>query len=233
MEDTIPADQNGPADDAVQTNGPGQFEMAGQTNSSGRRIRRSYRHRSGSMSGANYSAGGEIMRLFAARSTNAVPRPDFSTFNIIAQRNIFDPNRHPGIVRDPQVRTVRSEHITLVGVMSYEKGTFAFFDGDGSEYQKALQQAGTIAGYTVTDIRPDSVKLLAGTNGVVELKVGMQLRREEGGPWHVSAAPETYASTSPMAPRPAGNSNGTSADSVPSGPVSDILQRLMKQREQE
>jgi hypothetical protein len=232
MDDNGPADQNGPADDTVQTNGPGQINTLGQTNSSSRRIRRSYRRRSGSTYGADQSSGGDIVRT-GARPTNSVPRPDFSTFSIITHRNIFDPNRrgdrNTNIIARP---VVHSEHITLVGTMSYEKGKFAFFDGDNSEYQKALQRAGTIAGYTVTDIRPDTVKLSAGTNNV-ELKVGMQLRREEGGPWHVSAAPETYASSTTSAAAPSASGSATSTDSAPSGPVSDILQRLMKQREQE
>ena len=31
--------------------------------------------------------------------------------------------------------------MTLVGTMTYEKGTFAFFDGSSSEYRKALKRA--------------------------------------------------------------------------------------------
>jgi len=231
MEDV--ADQNASAEENLQTNGPVQIGTLGafsQTNSPGRRSRRSYRRRPGTASGADTSSGTDL--YLSSRPTNAVPRAAFSTFSIITKRNIFDPNRHGDRVPGPIVRPVRSEHITLVGTMSYEKGTFAFFDGDSSEYQEALQKAGKIAGYTVTDIQPDLVKLTAGATNL-ELKVGMQLRREEGGPWHVSAAPETYASTATLASPSAVRNAGAGTDSAPSGPVSDILQRLMKQREQE
>ena len=72
--------------------------------------------------------------------------------------------------------------MTLVGTMTYEKGTFAFFDGTSSDYKKALKLTDTIAGYKVTTIAPNGVKLASGTNEV-ELSVGAQLRREEDGPW--------------------------------------------------
>src|SRR5262249_30455317 len=122
-------------DDAAQTNVAVQIELPGQTNSPARRIRRSYRRRSNSTYGSDASSGGDTARPFAARSTNGVPRPDFSTFGIILQRNIFDPNRRPHRPYSEPTRVVRAEHITLVGTISYEKGTFAFFDGDDSEYQ--------------------------------------------------------------------------------------------------
>ena len=62
--------------------------------------------------------------------------------------------------------------------MTYEKGTFAFFDGTSSEYKKALKLADAIAGYKVTNIAPNGVKLASGTNEL-DLSVGAQLRREE------------------------------------------------------
>ena len=74
------------------------------------------------------------------------------------------------------------DSLTLVGTMSYEKGTFAFFDGTSSEYKKALKLTDAIAGYKVTNIAPNGVKLASGTNEL-ELSVGAQLRREEDGPW--------------------------------------------------
>ena len=54
--------------------------------------------------------------------------------------------------------------MTLVGTMTYEKGTFAFFDGSSSEYRKALKRAGIIAGYKLTSIAANSVELASGTN---------------------------------------------------------------------
>ena len=111
-------------------------------------------------------------------------------------RNIFDPNRYPrrpGI--EARVRRPKSfDSLTLVGTMTYEKGTFAFFDGTSSEYKKALKLTDAIAGYKVTNIAPNSVKLASGTNEL-ELSVGAQLRREEDGPWLLAGQSRSYAAT--------------------------------------
>ena len=133
-------------------------------------------------------------------------RLDYSAFKVIVDRNIFDPNRYPRRAGEPRVRpTPRTvDSLTLVGTMSYEKGSFAFFDGTSSEYKKALKLTDVIAGYKVTNIAPNSVKLAAGTNEL-ELRVGMQLRREEDGPWLLAGQSGSYAAT------PASTSTNTAA----------------------
>ena len=116
--------------------------------------------------------------------------------------------------------------------MSYEKGTFAFFDGTSSEYKKALKLTDSIAGYKVTNIAPNGVKLASGTNEL-DLSVGAQLRREEDGPWLLASQSASYSAT------PA--STGTNAAAtrpqlrIPPlrGAESDILKRLMQRREKE
>ena len=70
--------------------------------------------------------------------------------------------------------------------MSYAKGAFAFFDGTSSDYRKVVQNAGTIAGYKVTEITPTAVKLANGDKQLV-MKVGTQMRREEKGSWQLAA----------------------------------------------
>ena len=153
-----------------------------------------------------------------------VVKPDYSTFKLILERNVFDPNRAPRRQgNQPKPRTLDS--LTLVGIMSYDKGTFAFFDGSSSEYKKAVKLADTIAGHKLTSIEPNSVKLSAGTNQV-ELRVGMQLHREEGGDWTVSAQHEIYAANS----TPTATARASAA---PSGSENDVLERLRKKREQE
>jgi hypothetical protein len=74
--------------------------------------------------------------------------------------------------------------------MSYGKGPFAFFDGTSSEYRKVLKLGDSIAGYKITNIEPNSARLASSTNEV-QLRVGMQLRREENGAWHVATAVDT------------------------------------------
>ena len=152
-------------------------------------------------------------------------KPEHSAFRMITERNIFDPNRvphRPGVQSRPS-KTIES--FALVGVMSYEKGTFAFFDGTSSEYRKALKAADTIAGFKLTSIGNNVVSLVAGTNHV-DLRVGMQLRREEGHDWAPGPQAESYAAAS------------SSTSSTPSGTGAggfdnDILEKLRKKREQE
>jgi hypothetical protein len=154
-------------------------------------------------------------------STNSNPL-DYANFRIVADRNIFNPNRYPAY--RPSAPERQFDSFSLVGTMSYEKGTFAFFSGSRSQYQKALKPDDSIAGYKVAAISENSVKLAQGTNQV-ELRMGMQMRREENGPWRVSGS-QSYAAA------PASNPAAAS-ESVPAGPGSDILKRLMQRREQE
>jgi hypothetical protein len=59
--------------------------------------------------------------------------------------------------------------------------------------------------------------------------VGMQMRREEDGPW-LKPQPETVsASVSP----PTGSSTNSASDSPSSCADNDILKKLMQRREQE
>ncbi len=153
-----------------------------------------------------------------------VIKPDYSDFKLIADRNIFDPNRVPHRPGAPTVRPKTIESFALVGVMSYDKGTFAFFDGSSAEYRKAVKVSDTIGGFRLTNIEGNTIKLSSGTNQV-ELHVGMQLRREEGGGWVPSSQAESYASVS--------SPTTTNADSGSSGSDNDVLEKLRKRREQE
>jgi hypothetical protein len=166
---------------------------------------------------------------FAARAqqTNRTGRVDFSNFQVISEKNIFNPNRtarHRGGGRPQPV----ADAFSLVGTMSYAKGTFAFFDGTTSEYRKALRNTGTIAGYKVTDITPTSVKLTNGDKQLI-MKIGTQMRREEKGLWQLVASSELPADATETVDsasvEPAGNDSSTEGN--------DVLKRLMQRREQE
>ena len=210
-----------------------------QSNDRRSRGRRSSNSRPGQPGGygsaRDYSSGSDRTQANAATGTNnGLVSLDYSAFKMIVDRNIFDPNRFPhapGQVR-PTSKPRSADYVTLVGTMSYEKGTFAFFDGTSSDYKKALKLTDSIAGYKVTNITPNSVKLAAGTNEL-NLNVGAQLRREENGPWLLASQFTSYAAT------PASTStNGTAAtttgsDTTSGGTESDILKRLMQKREKE
>lgn len=119
---------------------------------------------------------------------NAPTRLTFDTFRTVSDRNIFNPNRYArasGRTTRSTTPAARVESISLVGVIAYEKGWFAFFDGTSSDYRQSLQVGGTIGPYHVTRVTPELVQLAAGTN-TFDLKVGMQMRREDEGDWFLS-----------------------------------------------
>jgi hypothetical protein len=227
-------------DDAGRAGSTNRFMGSSRGPNDDRRSRgrrsRSRSDRSGASGSTNdYTGGSDRTQPGGAAGTNTGPISlDYAAFKVIVDKNIFDPNRFP---RGPGVR-VRSrprsvDSLTLVGTMAYEKGTIAFFDGTSSEYKKALKLTEKIAGYTVANIAPNGVKLASGTNEV-DLSVGAQLRREEGGPWLLAGQGGPYADT------PAATSASTAApataaasEAAPSGPDSDILKKLMERRQKE
>jgi len=125
-----------------------------------------------------------------SQATNAPTKLHYDSFRTVSDRNIFNPNRYARGSGRPQPRTTsapaaRVESFALVGIMAYERGVFAFFDGTKSDYKQALQADGALGEYKVISVSPDEVTLATGTN-TFALKVGMQLRREDEGDWFLS-----------------------------------------------
>jgi hypothetical protein len=157
-----------------------------------------------------------------AQDTNAASsRPDFTTFKLVTERNIFNARRRGRTIPGERTtrRSVRADYAALAGTMSYDKGNFAFFDGSSSEFSKSVKVSDTIAGFTVTDIQRSAIKLESGTNKL-ELQVGMQLRREQGGDWQITERTDpTTRSGSDRGRRNFGRPNGAMeiADAAVSG----------------
>lgn len=134
-------------------------------------------------------------------TTDRAPRgkhPDFSAFQLIAARNIFNPDRSgPQSERSPREERppARVESFALAGTMAYEKGRFAFFDGSDSEFRKVLKAGDTIAGFTIQEVRPNEVVLVR-NESTVEVKVNSEMRREDEGEWHPAERTEIAASSS-------------------------------------
>ena len=233
---------NSPAASGDRTDRVNRFDASSRSQSDDRksRGRRSPRSRSnqrgGSGSANNYSRDSDGAQTNSLVGTNnGAITLDYAAFKVIVDRNIFDPNRYPHRPGAPPVASKPKsvDSLTLVGTMSYEKGTFAFFDGTSSEYKKALKLTDSIAGYKVTNIAPNAVKLASGTNEL-ELRVGAQLRREEDGPWLLAGQSASYATT------PGSTSTGgaaatttTSSGAASGGEDSDIIKKLMQRREKE
>jgi hypothetical protein len=110
--------------------------------------------------------------------------------------------------------------------MSYENGTYAFFDGTSSSYRKGVKPGETIAGFKIADISADRVKLEA--NGhEIELNVGMQMKKQDEGEWQLSGRAESFGTSSPA------TTATENTDSASGGEESDVLKKLMQKREQE
>ncbi len=184
----------------------------------------------------------------AGPSTNA-PAPgrlDYTSFRIITDRNIFNPNRRRDRGRGggEERAAPRVDWFSLVGTMSYEKGNFAFFDGSGFQYRKVLQPEASIAGYKILEVTQNSAKLSAGTNQI-ELRIGAQMRREDEGEWSLanrfgdagmastSGATSSSSGTETNATSGAESAASDTASSAASGADSDILKKLMQRREKE
>ncbi|HOX57791.1 MAG TPA: hypothetical protein P5205_06200 [Candidatus Paceibacterota bacterium] len=227
------------SDNSSRSEASNRFQSSSRSQGDDRRSRsrrssRSSSSLSSSLSSSRMNGGfgiGERYNADPMAGTNTGPASlDYSAFKIIVERNIFDPNRYPARPAGaPTRQPTRVDSLTLVGTMSYDKGTFAFFDGTSSDYKKALKQADLIAGYKVTNILPSSVTLASGTNEL-KLVVGMQLRREEEGPWRLSGQSQSYA---PPATSTATNSAISSPDTASAAPQSEIIKRLMQRRQEE
>ena len=158
---------------------------------------------------------------------------DLRSFRIIYERNIFNPNRSPRSSGAPPVTrreterrpTVRSEAFALVGTMSYEKGSYAFFDGSSSQFRKVMQPDETIAGFKITSVTPKCVTL-EHEGKTIELCVGMQMSKsDDEKDWKMQERIE--------APTSSGSSNASSTASSGDAGADEVLRRLMEKRAQE
>jgi hypothetical protein len=133
------------------------------------------------------------------RTNRAPAKLSFSEFSIISDRNIFNTKRYARnsnapVVRRDNSRSARVEYFALLGIISYEKGPFAFFDGSSSTARKSARINDEICGFKIKSILPNAVHIESGTNHF-ELPLGKQLRRSDGGPWEVADRIEvSYAS---------------------------------------
>lgn len=170
-------------------------------------------------------------RMARAQDSNSAaasaPQTGFQSFQIISQKNIFDPFRRPvrpGGTNAPPP----SYYFTLNGTMSYEDKSYAFFDGSGIRGGQAFQPADTINGYKIAEIADNYVKLMASSNQFVKLSVGMQMKRIGAGPWALVASPDPTAEPSSSEGGP-----DRAVEPMVGGADSDVMKRLMARRAQE
>jgi len=184
--------------------------------------------------------------FLASAQSNGVPGPaDYGKFSsFITERNIFDPGRIPHNASTPRRTFTRqtpryTPSFTLVGTMSYEKGMFAFFDGNQPNLRKVLYQSDSngIAGFTVAEITLAGVKLqTADKKQTVQMKIG-EIMRQEGNSWQLAGSGQMFGGTgSGESSAPAAADSSSPEPSAAPSPAlegNDVLKKLMQQREQE
>lgn len=159
----------------------------------------------------------------AASAETGLARNEYLGFKIISDRNIFNSNRRTTGPALDEEKPRRVDLLSLVGTLASEKGAYAFFDGSVSEFRKVLEPGQKIAGCEVASVTAGSVALTVGTNSV-ELQVGMQMRREDESAWQLVQNSRPTALTTV---------SRTELSEDPSSDDSDIVKRLMQQRERE
>ena len=150
----------------------------------------------------------------------------FEPYRLIVDRNIFNPNRTGRTRSTDEVAAPKVDQIALVGTMESEQGRVAFFDSADPAHQKIVRVGEELAGYTVKEISPQGVQLAKG-EATTALRVNQQLRRVAGSDWRVSAR-------DPFRAEPARTSDSTTS-ATPAVPAnaSDVLRRLMEQRQKQ
>jgi hypothetical protein len=166
----------------------------------------------------------------SAQQTNAGAALDWSSFQSISQKNIFDPTR--GGTR----RITAAKRAALVRTFTF-RGTIddaALFTGEGTPQKGYVMAGDLINGYKVMQVTLDDVKLAEPGGNIVLLKTDDTMRREDDGPWAKSdqAAPapapavgagiqmdESPASSGPASP--------------PSTAINDVLEKLRQRHKQE
>lgn len=130
--------------------------------------------------------------------STAVTSNSIAAFKIIHERNIFNANRIPVSARQVRITNApppKSYSFTLVGTLLSEKGHYAFFDGTESQYNTVLKEGEQIAGHTITEVVNDSIQLQTTNDLKIELPIGMQMKRQEEGPWQVIVGTESASNS--------------------------------------
>ena len=176
----------------------------------------------------------------------AVTKNEFESFQIVLERNIFNPNRQKRVERRPVVQEApppQIDRFTLLGSMIDEASAYAFFVGSSSQFNSVLHVGDAIAQYKIVGIQSDGVTLEC-DGQQLSLQVGKGMQREDEGEWKVSTD-SSYArgsnrSRSRSSREPerslASKSKETqsaSADSSDSSDTSDLLKKMMEKRRQE
>ncbi len=162
-----------------------------------------------------------------AAPATAASGQGFEAFQLILERNIFNPSRVGRTRVADEEKPARSDEITLVGIVRYGDRGLAVFHSPEPSFRREVGEGGEIADFKVLRVDSAGVDLQRGEQPL-KLVVSQQIRRVEGGEWTVSAPRTPPADPRANSGRPA----ETAPVEIPAN-ASEVLKRLMKQREQQ
>ena len=162
----------------------------------------------------------------AAPASPLTPTQGYEAFQLVLERNIFNPTRVGRTRVANEEKPPRAHEISLVGIVRYDRQAFAVFHSPETTFRKEVGEGGEIADFKVRRVDGEGVELSKGEQHL-KLVVSQQLRRVEGGDWTINA-PKTPASD----PRASARANEPAPVEIPAN-ASEVLKRLMKQREQQ
>ncbi len=194
------------------------------------------------------SAGACLLVLAAAALAghSAPPTParkaGYEGYALVQTRNIFDPERMPGVVYTPAVNQpqtttpVAGDYAALTGTLLTAERTLAFFSGSRPEYNKVISVGGRIAGASLKNIAPNSIEVeRAGKRITVAVGQTVPLNSSAvPGPAPVPVAipvatPSPFTFNSPTGAVP-------SISAAPTPGTADreaLMRRMMEKRQQE
>jgi hypothetical protein len=157
----------------------------------------------------------------APAAASTAPAGSLEAFALVTERNIFNPNRTARPRSAPEEKPVRTEEVALVGVVGFGADPAAVFHSADPRLRGEAAAGGRLGDFSVVAVTPAGVELRAGER-TYTLAVAQRLTRVEGGEWTASAAPVPEVRSRPEA----------APVEVPAN-ASEVLKRLMKQREKQ
>jgi len=160
--------------------------------------------------------------------------PEFSSFKVILQRNIFDPNRTPYRENSDQSRKPRPnpqqiDRFTLLGVLINNGDALAFFEGTQTEFRREFKPGETIAGFRIAGISTEKVHLEK-EGRKIPIPVGQGMSSTEGEDWVVSSGTGPVVKDDSAKNVPSEN---PAKDKAQDTDTSDLLKKMMERREKE
>jgi hypothetical protein len=157
----------------------------------------------------------------APAAAPTAPAGSLEAFALVTERNIFNPNRTARTRAVPEEKPVRTEEVALVGVVGFGAATSAVFHSADPRLKGEAAGGARLGEFTVVAVSPSAVELRAGER-TYSLAVAQRLTRVEGGEWTASASPV-----------PEARSRSESAPVEVPANASEVLKRLMQQREKQ